>query len=132
MNVGQRRRSQGPIFVHDVDHGVNVLRLAGQVVGDHEPEHPLVVEMRESFVAVQRLLVLIGDLPDPNRDAGSGFRLDGQVGAGLAAAENELPVLQGADPGDGSAGAPESHLVYVQVAAVGDVVFFLHGCSPFK
>lgn len=105
---------------HDVSHPL-----------DHLPsylqrEHLLDVQPGEALIPVQGILVRGADGPDANGDAGSGAGLD--VGHTRAAVppEHQLVAVDGGAANREGVRAAAEHLVNVQVAPIGDVVFPFH------
>lgn len=105
---------------HDVSHPL-----------DHLPsylqrEHLLDVQPGEALIPVQGVFVRGADGPDTNGDAGSVARLN--VGNARAAVppEHQLVTVDGGAANSERIRAAVEHLVNVQVAPIGDVVFPFH------
>ena len=93
----------------------------------------LVVEGWKTLVAVERLFVFFGDLPDHHGNGAVLVFLDGEVGPCLASFEKQLPAIETGCAEDRGARAAHPHLRNVEVAAVGDVVSSFHSLyHPFR
>lgn len=118
--------------MHDVNHGGVDVLAPGDDSSVLDFKFPLVVEVRETFVTVQRPFVFGADLPNGDRNHVPEILLDGKVGPGLASFKQELPAIQDGRTHDPCSRAAVLHLSDVEVASVGDVVFLRHKNSPFK
>ena len=127
----------GPLLAHDVHEGPPTPALAGADALHVQHQLFLVVEAGETLIAVQCQLILVGDLPDRNRNCTSRFRLNCKVGAGLAPLEQEPVVLQLRSADDSRPWAAPAHLLDIEIASVGNVVAFhfldlpSRGSNPF-
>lgn len=122
----------GPFLPHDVHESPPAPELAGADTFDIQRHLGFVVEAGVPFVAVQRQFILLGDLPDRNGDRASLLRLDREIGAGLAALEQEPVVLQFRGANDPRPRAAPAHLLDIEVAPVGNVVSFHSVILPFR
>ena len=122
----------GPFLPHDVHESPPASELAGADAFDIQRHLGFVVEAGVSFVAIQRQFILVGDLPDRNGDRASLLRLGREIGAGLAALEQEPVVLQFRSANDPRPGAAPAHLLDIEVATVGNVVSFHSVNLPFR
>ena len=109
----------GPLLAHDVHESPPAPELASADAFDIQRHLGFVVEAGVPFVAVQRQFILLGDLPDRNGDRASLLRLDREIGAGLAALEQEPVVLQFRGANDPRPRAAPAHLLDIEVAPVG-------------
>ena len=122
----------GPFLPHDVHESPPAPELAGADAFDIQRHLGFVVEAGVPFVAIQRQFILVGDLPDRNGDRASLLRLDREIGAGLAALEQEPVVLQFRGANDPRPRAAPAHLLDIEVAPVGNVVSFHSVILPFR
>ena len=125
--------ADGPVLVHNVDEGSHRPAPSRSDALVLHPQFLLVVKGRESLVSVQRLFIRFRHLPDDRGNGAAIAFLDGEVGAGLAALEKQLPAGQVRRAEYRRPWAAPAHLRYVQVAAVGYVVSFCHFVyHPFR
>ncbi len=97
-----------------------------------EPDVPFIVKVGETLIAVEGGFISRCHLPDHHGNRATFTFLDGQVGAGLAPLEKQLPALEVCRAEDRGMRATHPHLPDIEVAAVSDVVsFFFHGIHPF-
>ena len=102
---------------------------------DPDAVHPdnellLFVEPRKSLIAIQVLFVPCADLPDADPDLPTLCRFDVGDSESIVTAECQLVALQrvSADP-DGIP-ATDKHLLHVEVAPIGDIVFHVRSFLP--
>ena len=122
--------AKGAVFLHDVDKGVDAVRLLAHQSHVGDVQILFVVEIRKTFIVVKPLLIRLGDGPYPNGNREALRFLNGQVGAGFASFEQKPVAFQLCGAQGNSTGAAVVHLLHVQVASVGKVVsFFTHMMS---
>ncbi len=122
----------GPVLAHDVHEGPPTPELASADALHVQHQLFLVVEAGETLIAIQCQLILVGDLPDRNRNCTSRFRFNCKVGAGLAPLEQEPVVLQFRSADDSRPWAAPAHLLDIEVAPVCDIVAFHFLDLPFR
>ena len=114
------------VTVYDVNEGGAGARQVGEdaLVGDRQSG--FVVESRIAFVAVEHLLVFLGHRPHRNGDAVAFGGFYREIRSGLTALEEQSVVLYHRSAERLRAGAADTHLIAVEVAAVGEVIFCVH------
>lgn len=127
VDVGLGRYSKFSVLVHDVHKGID-LSLGSIKLKLH---FGLVVETRITLVGIKTLFVSLGNFPDCNGNDAAFFLFDGKVGACFAALVKELVIFDHTCADHLGSWASVSHLLNVQVRAVGNVVFF-HLNLPFR
>ena len=89
-----------------------------------------VVEMGIPLIAVKSKFISFRHQPHCRRNGTALLGLDGQIGAGLAAFEQQLVIWDLRSPHNSGIRAAELHLFHVQIAAVGKVKLF-HAIKSF-
>ena len=124
--------ADGALLVHDVCECVDRPALACADTLVLQLDVLLVVEIGESFIAVEGGFIRSRHLPDRHGNRAAGAFLNREVGPGLAPLEQQLPAFEVCRAEDRSVRAAHPHLRDIKVAAVGDVVsFFFHVYPSF-
>ena len=119
-DVGKSGNAQFPFLVHNVHKGGQL--FPGFCKGKFQ--FRFVVEMGIPLIAVKSEFISFRHRPDCRRNGTALFGLDGQIGAGLAALEQQLVIWDLRSPHNSGIRAAELHLFHVQIAAVGKVKLF--------
>ena len=113
-------KTEAHLEIHDIHHGVHFfsVKLHGNIL--------LEVVRGISLVAVERLLVLLGNFPHRNRNGGAFFGCDGSKGAMRLPFKLQLIIFDYACAVQFRAGTPVFHLTDIEIAAVGNIQSFTH------
>ena len=125
-DVGRSGNAQFPFLVHDIHKGSQLFPSFCK----RKFQFRFVVEMGIPLISVEGKFISFRHRPDCRRNGTALFGFDGQIGAGLAAFEQQLVIWDLRSSHNFGIRAAELHLFHVQIAAIGKVKLF-HAIKSF-
>ena len=127
--IRKGRYSYLPFFMHDIHKTLPSPYLPRAYSFDVQFHFLFVIKCRESFVAVKRCLIRFRDFPCCNGNLSALLGFYGKIGTCKASFEKQFIIFNDCSSDHPRMRASHPHLSDVQVAAVSNVISFLHNVS---